>query len=308
MIRKVIDMLFNNFWYKLGALILALIVWGIVQGEEVVERSQRIKVNLLVAPGYAVKGLSYRYIEGSLRGPRVLLGETKPLEAKIQIPPGQVGNLEIPFEKEYLKNWDNRIKLTLRDNYIKVFVDEKVTREVPIREVLQGAPSEGYFIEKVNIKPDRVKVTGIKSEVSKLENVITESIDITGLHETKVFNVTLVDSALGPNAYADNQAKVTIQVGDSRVNKRFTSIPIDYVGSEYVARLKPKTVEIIIQGTPGVLGFINNSDLRAFVELTNIKPGRYERDIQVKIPADTVLIETAPQKASIEVLNQKRKG
>ena len=67
-----------------------------------------------------------------------------------------------------------------------------------------------------------------------------------------------------------------------------------------------KFVSIVIQGTPGVLSFVNKEDLRAFVELTNMPPGNHEKEIQVKIPPNTVLIETFPQKGNIHISNRKK--
>jgi len=303
-----ISFIFRNFWYKLSSLGLAVLVWGIVQGDEVLEINRRVKVNFSVANGYMVKGKSFRYIEAKLRGPRVLMGDytERPLEAKIYIPSGQTGELEIAFEAKFIRGWDDRIKITPRDSYISVFVDEKVSRTVPIREVLQGAPAEGYFIEKVILAPDKVKLSGTKSDMNKLVDVVTEPIDIAGINQTKTVETHIVTQGLQIEDDTDNLVKVTLQVGDSKVNKRFASIPVRIVGSSYQATTKPKNVSIVIQGTPGILNFVNPSDLRAFVETTDLAPGRHEREIQVKIPPDTVLIETVPDKAVVEISTEKR--
>jgi YbbR domain-containing protein len=82
---------------------------------------------------------------------------------------------------------------------------------------------------------------------------------------------------------------------------------VEVVGSEYLTAVKPRFVSIIIQGTPGVLSFVKRSDLEAFVEARELEPGKkHNRVVQVKIPPDTVLIETFPQSATVEIYNQKR--
>ena len=45
---------------------------------------------------------------------------------------------------------------------------------------------------------------------------------------------------------------------------------------------------------------------RAFVEARGLEPGRHERSVQVKIPPETVLIETMPEKSILEILDQKK--
>ena len=300
--------LYRNFWYKLSSLLLAILIWGIVQGEEILEINRKIKINFSVANGYMVKGKSSMDIDARVRGPRVLLGEfgTRPIEAKIYIPKAQTGKLEIPFDKNYLKNWDDRIKVTPRDPYITVYVDEKVERSIPVREVLKGAPGEGYIIEKIAITPDKVSVTGPKSEIAKMHEIITEPIDISGLKQSKTVDVRLDVKDLGLDEISHEEVKVNLQMGDSKINQRFSQIRLDIVGSEYKASVKPSYVSIVIQGTPTVLGLVTKNDLRAFIEVASLGPGSYEKDIQVKIPSNTVLIETLPKKGTVTIENKTK--
>jgi YbbR domain-containing protein len=231
---------------------------------------------------------------------------TDQLEAKVYIPAGETGNIEVPFDRRHIKDLDTRIKLTTRESYLTVFVDEKISKDVDLREVLVGAPAEGFFIERVIITPPRIKVTGIKADVLKLDEIPTEPIDISKLNQSKSFEVGIATSEFTGSAFETDRVRVKIQLGDSKVNKRFSAIPVEVVGSEYIADVRPGNVSIVIQGTPGVLSFVNKEDLRAFIELTNMGPGRYEKEIQVKIPPDTVLIETSPTKGVVEIYNQKR--
>jgi YbbR domain-containing protein len=69
--------------------------------------------------------------------------------------------------------------------------------------------------------------------------------------------------------------------------------------------VRPRYVSIVIQGTPGILSFIKRTDLRAFLDGRDLIPGQHERKIQVKIPPDTVLIETYPENATVEISSKK---
>ncbi len=40
----------HNFWYKVASLVMALIIWSIVQGEEIIEFNQRIRFEISVGP------------------------------------------------------------------------------------------------------------------------------------------------------------------------------------------------------------------------------------------------------------------
>jgi len=202
--------------------------------------------------------------------------------------------------------WDQRISLTVHEPYVLVTVDEKATKTVPVRPVLQGAAAEGSMIERSVVEPESITVTGLKTEIARIKEVLTEPIDVTGLSsskniETNISRIGLVDAQL-----SEQRVTVKLSIGEQKINKRFPAVPVEVTGSEYVNSIRPQQVEIIIQGTPGVLEKVKNQDLRAFVEVRELAPGRYEREIKVKIPPETTLIETVPANATVEIYNQKR--
>lgn len=301
--------IFRNFQYKISAVVLASLFWYIVQGEEILEINRRIAVNIKVPDGYMIKGPTVRFKDAVLRGSRAALADfsNTPINATFKIQPGKTGPITFRVDKDQIENWDNRIKLTVVDSYLRVTVDEKVSKKVPVKEFLKGVPADGYIIEKTVIKPTTVTITGLKSDVDRIEEIQTEPIDITNLQATKSFDVRVIAKDIPETGLSSDKVQVSLLVGEKKVNKRFGSVPVEVVGSDYLTAVKPRYVSIVIQGTPGVLSFIKRSDLEAFVEARELEAGKkHNRPVQVKIPNDTVLIETFPQTATVEIYNQKR--
>ena len=308
--KEVYNFFFNNFRYKLTAVFLSTVLWYIVQGEELTESNKNITVRIVTSNKYVVKGENIRRKDATLRGPRVLLNEylNKDLEATIRIPAGRTGNMRFRIGKEFLDRWDERVKLTVHDPYVSLTVDEKMTKNVPIKEYIKGVPADDYMIEKTEITPKFVALTGLKSEVRAVKEILTEPIDVEGLQQTKSFEAKLV----APKGFSDDslkthQVKVNLLMGEKKINKRFRSVPVEVTGGEFLSNVTPRYVSIVIQGTPGVLQFIKTKQLRAFIDAADLSPGKQvDREIQVKIPPDTSLIEVFPENASIEVYNQKK--
>lgn len=303
-------LLFDNLPYKITAIALSCLLWYVVQGEEILEINKRIAVNLVVPEGYTVKGPLLRYKDATLRGSRLLVGRykesKKPIDATIKIATGKSGQLRYRVDRDNLINFDPRITLSIHDPYMVVTVDEIATKKIPVREVVQGAPAPGYMLEQVVLEPETVSIKGLKADLAKITQVVTAQIDITGLKQPKVFEVDLVKTGLGDIEFSTSRVTAKVAIGEQKINKRFTSIPVEVVGGEYIANVRPQFATIIIQGTPGVLSFIKKSDLRAFIDIHDHVPGRYDKELQVKIPPDTVIIETLPKTASVEIYNQKR--
>ncbi|MFW7380060.1 MAG: YbbR-like domain-containing protein [Oligoflexus sp.] len=309
MLAKLLNIVVKNFWYKLLSLLLAIVIWGIIQGEQVYEVSREVQINVVVPEGYAIRGDDIRSKSATIRGPRVwMLEAPEPLVAEVVIPQGiKSGSVyKARIDKDKIKDWNERLQLIVHDPYLEIFVDRQIERTVPIKEVLQGTPAEGYIIEKVNIDPLVVVLTGVRSDVLKVRQIVTEPIDISGLQESKHVEARLIPP---PGMYVGDmsidRAQIHLKVGDSKINKRFGNIPIEIVGGDYEATVRPSQVSIMVQGTPGVLNFVTRSDFRAFVETRGLAPGRYEQDVRLKIPPDTVLIETFPEKAILSITDKK---
>ncbi len=303
----ILKFVFKNFWYKLASIILAVVIWSIVQGEEIVEINQRIRMEVSVGPNYLVKGGSYHFIDAQVKGPRVLVGEgnLKPIEARYLVNPGEVGRLEIPFDTKYIKGgWDNRIKIFLRNPYFSVIVDEKATRSIPVREILRGTPNEGYIIEKTTVSPQNIKVTWLKSELKNLTEIVTEPIDVTDLQKTKTIEALLIPKDIPDEALETNIVKVHLSLGEVRINRTYKKVVVELANHSGTASISPSTITMTLQGKTSSFDAADGNGPSAFVDLANLSSGTFVRPVLVKIPKDTALIEIKPDKVRVELKTQ----
>ena len=71
---NVITRIFSNLGYKLTALALSLLIWYVVQGEEILEVNAKLDVHVEVSGSSAVRDYEVISRDITLRGPRLLLG------------------------------------------------------------------------------------------------------------------------------------------------------------------------------------------------------------------------------------------
>jgi YbbR domain-containing protein len=64
---------------------------------------------------------------------------------------------------------------------IEVTYERRARRSVKIRADLEGEPADGYVLMDVAVDPPRVWLTGARSSVLRLSEVVTETIDVAGL-------------------------------------------------------------------------------------------------------------------------------
>lgn len=306
--RSIFSRLFSNFMYKLLALAIACVVWYVVQGEEILEINRRLDVTIEVPPGLALREERNFSRDVTVRGPRVALSDfsSKPIQAIIRIPPGKKGNLRYRIDKEYIPQWDNRIKITVHDPIVNLFVDDRASRSIPVKVVLQGIPKAGVTIQDTKTEPSEITITGLKSEIQKQTNISTEAIDISGLTEAKSFPVPIVKSSFGDFDYSVRQVVVHVSLGQGHTNKTFDAVPIEVTGSERLSNARPRHVSVTIQGTSEAMTRLSSKDVQAVVDAKDLGPGRYEREVTVKLPQGATAVGITPKSAVIEIYNQRK--
>ena len=277
---------FSNLAYKLAALVLAVALWYVVQADQVIEINRSIQITLEIPAGHAIRGPKVRFKDATIRGPRSLLANfsPRPIEARIQLSNRKIGNIRIRFDKGYIPGWSDRLKITIHDAYLNIFLDKEQSRTLPIRENLTGIPADGFIIEKTTVEPVMVTVTGLRADLNKIRQISTEPIDISGIQTSKSFESKLLFDTQQLGKFSVEKVRVNLQVGEKKINRRFLNIPLQIEGARFQTTVSPSSVDIEIQGTPGVLSFTRKRHLRAFIDVRKLQPGSYEKKIVLKIP------------------------
>ena len=303
----IIKKVFNNFGWKFASLILAIVIWGIIQGDQTMEVESELALQIVTPKGKMVRGERVRTKAVTLRGQRVMMLEAPSvIEGTVVVPEGKFGRYRTRISAQNIKGLNPRIHVTIHEPFLNLYIGNRATRRFPVKEVLQGTPADGYFIKKVTVNPKYVSVTGIRSDLLKIKQIVTEPIELDSIKETQSFDMPLLPPPIDGAELSISSASVSLQVAQRTDNRRYGSIPIEIEGSDYFATVRPKYTAIVIQGTKGILDFVNRTDLKAFVDARNLRPGRYEQEIKVKIPPDTVLIETTPEKVTVHIHKRKK--
>jgi YbbR domain-containing protein len=58
--------------------------------------------------------------------------------------------------------------------------DRRIAKTLKVRPDFEGTPADGYRIDSVAVDPPRVRIEGARSEVLRLAEVATETIDVSG--------------------------------------------------------------------------------------------------------------------------------
>ena len=106
---------------------------------------------------------------------------------------------------DYYQKYPNRVIYNRTDmeflevvypDTFTIMIDSKITREIPVRLEYKARPAPGYlFPEKPLLEPEKVKVTGPESVISKINVLNTQILNTGDINR----NVTLYTDLINPN-------------------------------------------------------------------------------------------------------------
>ena len=175
--------IFSNLNYKVLAIVIALFLWLVARGSSSVERGFDIPVVLQGVPDdLVVVDQGADVVNVRLLGSRSALRNFNPerLEYPLEISeakPGQadfevdLSRFDLPRGARVVSRSPSRIELSL---------ERRIGKTVKVKPDLEGQPAEGFRVAEIAIDPPRVRIAGARSEVLRLSEVATETIDIAG--------------------------------------------------------------------------------------------------------------------------------
>lgn len=179
-------------------------------------------------------------------------------------------------------------------------------KEVPIKVIPTGEVQFGKAISSITSSETKVTVYGEESVIDKIEYFPVE-VEVTNLSSNKVFNVSLTPSN-GIRALSAKSTKVTVSLG-AETTKEIPDVMIETINldSNYkAAAIGASSIKttVVVKGTKEVLDTIDESKIKAIVDLTNYGEGDHEATITVT--GDDVKATYTPKTTKIRIRISKK--
>jgi len=212
------------------SLLLAIVLWYNVGGEQTVDTSVMIPVEVLNLPRELVISNQFkREIEVTVNGPRTMIMEIENGQITRQIDlsnatPGtrvvtnDVSSIDLPRGIDVLRIQPSSIILSL---------DKLVKKTFPINPVTTGTPMVGYILKRLKMDPEVISITGPETVLSRYEVLRTKVINIAGLNRSVQTQVPL-----------DLEPAIVELIGETTVTADIT-IGLEVVQKEYSLPFTP---------------------------------------------------------------------
>lgn len=209
----------KNLRYAVLAIAIALILWSMAHGQSPVERGYDIPVVFKNLPDtLVITDQSDEEVNIRVLGSRVALRNLSPskMEYVIDVSGAKVGRTVHEVDVTRLDP-GRGVKIVSRSPaQIDVRFEPRGRKIVRIRPDLEGEPATGFALTSVEVDPPRVWLTGARSSVIRLSEVVTETVDVSGLDAPVERQVKL--SLGGDHVWMEKDEPVTLRIGIEPIN------------------------------------------------------------------------------------------
>jgi len=238
MILFIKEKLLENWFLKLTAIVLALILWLFIQGDPGRLTPVEASVEIQGLPGdMEITSELPRSVQVTIRGAR------QELKCVIDLQDTKEGENIIPL-RDYIKSTRGlAVEVSRVDpSQITLMLEKTVSKEVAVSVPVEGDPADGFDIYEKILNPDRVTITGPQSRVTQIEEISTEVVDINDRRQSANFLVRLNLGDGNIRSSLSNPVEVEIRIGPNRQDYTVKDVPLSYAYKSY--DVTPKKIDI----------------------------------------------------------------
>jgi len=189
-VRVIWKILESKLFLAIVSLLISIVFWYYtvwLEGPQVVERIIEVPVKVKNAPERVMVEYNESSVEVRLKGSKNVVGSltSKDVEAFVDLQGLNPGVYRLKVQTLVPPGVN---VLAVRPSFLAISIEELVDKEVPVRVLTVGNPSEGFLIDEIRIVPNKAVVRGPKDLVEKIPYVFA-TLNVAGVD--KDVNVAL---------------------------------------------------------------------------------------------------------------------
>ncbi len=261
---------------KLLSVVVATLLWMVVTGDPVVERTMRVGLELQRAPlGLELVGGVPDTVAVRVRGPASRLSGLAPADvsAIVDLDGVRAGRRLFPLTPDQVTAPFGIDVMQVTPPALPLTFEATASAVVPVRPRVEGTPVPGHSVTNVSVTPSQVRVEGPESVVRGLTEVFTELVSIERATSLVREAVTIDTSESALRLSGGATAVVTITIAADTTERTLTGVPIHLRGRAS-GQLMPTVAAVTIQGASEIVRELTAGDITLFVDIQGDMPGR----------------------------------
>jgi YbbR domain-containing protein len=290
---------FRNLGLKALSVTIAVLMWLSVSGEQIVERSLRVPLELQNIPEHLeLVDVPPPSVDVRVRGASGLLSHLVPgdIVAVLDLSTARAGRRLFPLTPDRVNGPSGVQVAQVSPSTIALEFERSGTRLVRVVPSVEGQPAPGYAVDGVTCQPQTVEVVGPDTVLRQLNRVITEPISVAGASAPVRETVTMGVSVPGLRLQTPGKAVVTVNIRPLPVERLIRGVPIRLrnLPVQRAGAVVPAEVGVDVKGLKEIVEGLTSEAFAAWVDLADLRPGRYNLQVHLDPPTGVEVVRIEP--------------
>lgn len=294
---------FRHLGLKFVSIALAALLWLLVSGEQIVERTLRIPLEFTNLPAQLeLVGDAPTVVDVRIRGSAGSLGRTVPgeLVAVVDLRAARAGrrlfhitggDVRVPFGVDVVQVTPSNVFVTF---------EPASMRMVPVVPSVEGEPASGFVVGTLAADPPTVEIVGPLGAVTKLTEAITEPVSVAGASAPVIDTVTIGVPDPSVRLRSPQSARVRVNIIRAPVEWAVSGIAIQVRNGRRPTDVSPRQVLVYVRGPQDASG-IDASMFEATIDVTGLQAGRFRLPVRVLPPERVGVVRIEPQEVNVRI-------
>ena len=295
----------NNWGLKLISLIFAILLWYFVVGEDKVDTTVYIPVEIVNLPRDLVISNQFKkQLEATVSGPRGLISglNRQRITRTINLAKATSGTIVIRNEPETIQFPRGVIVSRIQPTHITLLIDELVEKELPVQARTTGSPANGHELAGVVFEPPSIKISGPKAIVGREKLLIAKPIDISGLKGPTTIQIPLELRPALVELMGETVVTANVVIREKTMEKTITDVPVHLSDADSARKVAIEPDTISVRALLPLSSKGNQAGLvEASVSTDGLSAGTHRLPVKITAPEQIKIIETLPSTVTVKI-------
>ncbi len=290
------DIFKSDLFLKFISLCFAILLWFLVGGEEMVQVTISVPLEITnVPPELVIANDLPPALSVKVYGPRSLINNAtrQRISKVIDLRGAHAGRITVDIPPSRLSLPAGVTAMKIEPASVSIVLERRLSRVVPVEAVLTGEVENDYELDKVVVEPDQVQISGPESEVAGIRKLETYPIDLG--RATKSFTREVGINLHGLHITIEGDGIVTVKVRIRPVEgtMRFQNVKVISDLKKGKVVWWPAEVTVILEGPKPLLKRITSKDIVVKIP-HDLKSGKQWLAPDVTVPDGLIVKKTIP--------------
>ncbi|MCP4297727.1 MAG: YbbR-like domain-containing protein, partial [Proteobacteria bacterium] len=243
------DIVSKDWLLKFISLILAVILWNFVGGEDRVDKNVMIPIEIINLPRDLVISNQFKKeIEVTVSGPRSLILDmtSRAITRQVDLSSATPGTMVFENDNDHIPVPRGIEVQRVQPSSIILSLDKLIQKQFPISARTVGKVADGYLLKVLKMNPDVITITGPLTILSQLDELFTKEINLTGVKQSVQLQVPLeLDPAI-VELIGETSVTADLTIGMESQIKTLDSMTVHAVVDGVKRQVVPEEVTVAI--------------------------------------------------------------